>query len=141
MTSTIKNIFILIAGIMIAAIISFIIISLGHLVITPPLGMDTNDFESIKSNFHLFQTKHFVFPLIGHAISTFSASYFVSRYTDNNKLWFALGIGILFTILSTVMSIRIGQFNWISIVEIGHYIPVSFLGFKFWQKSNSKEGS
>jgi len=131
-----KNLIIVIVGVIAAAIISFIIISLGHFIIPPPIEMDTNDFESIRNNFHLLELRHFIFPLLAHAISTFCASYLVSRYTDRHKFWFALSIGVLFTILSLSLSLRLGHMNWIGIVEIGHYIPMSILGFKLWQRTS-----
>jgi len=121
-----------------AALITFSIISLGHLIVPTPDGIDTNDFESIKSNFHLFELKHFVFPLVAHIVGTFVASFLVSYLAMTHKLWFALGIGVLFMLVSLSLSIRIDYFNWIGIVEIAQYIPVSFMGYKFWQLTNSK---
>jgi hypothetical protein len=74
MQSLIKNILAVVLAILAAGIISYCIIVIGHLIVPPPEIMDTNDFDSIKRNFHLFQTKHFLFPLFAHMISTFVAS-------------------------------------------------------------------
>jgi len=135
----VKNTLAFIFAIAIAAITTFLIILLGHYFVPIPDGIDTNDFESIKSNFHLYELKHFLFPLLAHAIGTFLASYTVSRFALSHKLWFVIGIGILFTLLSLSLSIRIGHFNWIGILEIVQYIPFSLLGYKFWKWTSKKD--
>lgn len=137
MPNSIQNILAVLLAITAAAIIGFTIIVIGHSIIPTPIGMDTNDFESIKSNFHLFEVKHFLFPLMAHALATFAAVYLVSRFAKTHKFWFAMGIGIVFTLASLSLSIRIGHFMWIGVVEIVHYIPVSFLAYKFWQRTSS----
>lgn len=136
MSNSIKNVLAVLLAIFAAGIITFSIVVLGHSIIPTPDGIDTNDFESIKSNFHLFEVKHFLFPLIAHALGTLVASYLVSRFAKTYKLWFAIGIGILFMCASLSLSLRIGQFNWIGIVEILQYIPVSLLGYTIWQRTS-----
>lgn len=136
MANSIKNILAVLLSAFSAAIITFSIIVLGHSVFPTPIGIDTNDFESIKSNFHLFEFKHFLFPLIAHGLGTFVASYLVSRFAKTHKFWFAIGFGILFMLASLSLSLRIGHFNWIGIIEIAQYIPISVLGYKMWQRTS-----
>ena len=137
MPNSIHNIFAALLAIFAAAIIAFSIIVLGHSIIPTPQGIDTNDFESIKENFHLFEIKYFLFPLFAHGFASFVASYLVSRLAKTYKFCFAIGIGILFTFASLSLTIRIGHYNWIGIVEIMQYIPVSILGYKIWQRTRS----
>ena len=137
MSNSIRNILAVILAIFAAAIITFSIIVLGHEIVPTPDGMDTNDVESIKSNFHLFELKHFLFPLIAHGLGTLVASYLVARFAKTHKFWFALGIGVVFMLASLSLSLKIAHFNWIGIVEIAQYIPISFLGYKIWQRTNS----
>lgn len=137
MPNFIRNIFAVLLAILAAAIIGFSIITLGHSIVPPPDGMDTNDFESIKSNFYLMELKHFLFPLIGHGLATFIASYLVSRFAKTHQLWLAIGIGMVFMLASIALSLRIGYFHWIGIIEIAQYIPLSFLGYKVWKRSKS----
>ena len=139
MPNSIQNIFAVLLAILAAAIITFSIIVLGHSLIPTPAEIDTNDFESMKANFHLFEVKHFLFPLIAHGLGTFVASYLVARFAKTYKFWLALGIGVIFMLASLSLSIRIGHFNWIGVVEIAQYIPMSFLGYKVWQRSNSTQ--
>ena len=138
MNNSIKNVIALLFSVCAAAIVAFTIIGLGHSIIPTPIGIDTNDFESIKSNFHLFEFKHFIFPLLAHAIATFVATYLVARFAASYKFWLALALGVVFTFASISLSLRIGHFNWIGIIEIGQYIPISMVGYKFWQFTHSK---
>ena len=139
MSNLIKNVFAVLIAIVAAAIIAFSIITLGHSIIPTPDGINTNDFESIKANFHLFEAKHFLFPLIAHGIATFVSAYLVSRFAQTYKRWFALGLGVIFMMASISLTLRIGHFNWIGIVEIAQYIPISFWGYKFWERTRSNK--
>ena len=139
MHSLLRSVFAIIVAVLAAAIIAFSINVIGHYIIPPPEAIDTNDFESIKNNFHLFQWQHFIFPLLAHAVGTFVASYLISSLVAKHKMWFALALGIIFTLASLSLSWRIGHFNWIGIVEIAQYIPISILGFKVWQLTNSNK--
>jgi len=92
MSSFIKNALAIGFAITVAGMVSFFVIVLGHSIVPIPDGIDTNDFESIKSNF----------------------------------------------LASLSLSIRIGHFNWIGIIEIAQYIPLSILGFLFWKRTKPK---
>lgn len=136
MPTLLRNTLAIIFAILAAALVSSGIIILGHSVYPPPEGIDTNDFESIKNNFHLFQSKHFVFSLISHAIGTFVSAYIVSYFASNHKFKFALGIGIAYMIASLVMALRLGQFHWLGAVELCLYIPMSILAYTIYKRRN-----
>ena len=138
MPNQIRNIIALMVAIMAAAMITFLIITFGHAIIPPPDLIDTNDFESIKSNFHLFQTKHFIFPLLAHAMGTLVAAFLVALLAANHQFRLALGIGVLFMLASLWLAFRIGHFNWIGVVEIMQYIPFSILGYRLWRRMDEK---
>ena len=139
MSNLIKNVTAILLAIIAAAILTFCVITLGHSIIPPPEGIDTNDFESIRSNFHLFKVKHHLFPVLAHGLGTLTASYIVSRFANSYKFVFAIGIGIIFMLASLSLTIRIGHFNWIGVIEIAQYIPISFLGYKIWQRTSNSE--
>ncbi len=61
MKNVIRNIAAVLLAIVAAYLITSVIIIIGHSIVPVPKGMDTNNFESIKNNFHLFKTKHFIF--------------------------------------------------------------------------------
>lgn len=140
MKDILRSILAFLLAIVVAYLITTTIIIFGHEIIPVPEGMNTNDFESIKSNFHLFKTKHFIFPLLAHAVGTFISAFIVSHFAVNHKFKYAVGIGFFFTLASLILTIRIGHFNWIGLLEIGHYIPVSILAYKIWERTLKSRG-
>jgi len=114
--NALRSVFVILVAILAAAMVTFSINVIGHYIIPPPEAIDTNDFESIKNNFHLFRTQHFIFPLLAHAIGTLASSYLISCMATSHKIWFALVLGIVFTLASLSLSWRIGHFSWIGIV-------------------------
>ena len=133
-----RNFIALLLAFLSAWLVTSAIIILGHSIVPTPEGMDTNSFESIKNNFHLFQTKHFIFPLIAHAMGTFISAYIVSHFAVSHKFKFALGVGVLFMFVSLWLSLRIGHFRWIGILEIALYIPMSLFAYSLWKRINGK---
>jgi len=136
-----RNFLVILFALLAAYLVATSIIVLGHSVIPIPEGIDSNSFESIKNNFHLFKNKHFIFPLFAHAVGTLLSAYIVSHFGVNYKFKLALGIGILYMLASLLMTFRIGHFLWIGIIEIGLYIPMSLLGYNLWKKINHKTKS
>ncbi len=138
MKNVIRNIAAVLLAIVVAYLITSGIIIIGHSIVPVPEGMDTNNLESIKNNFHLFKTKHFIFPMLAHAVGTFISAYIVSHFAANHKFKFALGIGILYMIASLLLTIKLGHFQWIGIIELGLYIPMSWLAFNAWTRINNR---
>lgn len=137
MSVWVRNIFSVVLAIGVAAIVGSAIVILGHSIIPVPEGIDTNDIDSLRSNFHLFELKHFLFPLLAHALGTFAAAYVVSRFAGSHHLFLSLGLGIIFMLASLALSFKLGHWPLIGIIDIVQYIPVSFLGYYFGRRITS----
>lgn len=66
----IRNILAVIAGIVIGSIVNMALITASSAVVPPPPGADLTTYEGLKASMHLFETKHFVFPFLAHALGT-----------------------------------------------------------------------
>ena len=89
MKKILKNIGIIISGIIIGMIVNMGLIILGGIIFTP-----TENFEPMNAiNWDL---KYFIFPFLAHSIGTLSGSYFVSRLSRNSHIIFPLIIGLYF---------------------------------------------
>ena len=97
MNPILKNILALVAGIIIGSIVNMGIIMLSSSIIPSPEGVDVTNMESLKSSLHLFEPRHFIFPFLAHALGTLVGAYIAALIATNNKLKFALGIGVFFT--------------------------------------------
>lgn len=129
MNPTVKNILAVIAGIVIGSLVNMGIIMLSSSIIPPPEGVDVTNMESLKANMHLFETKHFIFPFLAHALGTLAGAIVAGIMAANNKFKFALGIGFFFLLGGITNVIMLPSPTWFAILDIvGAYIPMAWLG-------------
>lgn len=132
MNPLLKNILALVAGIIMGSIVNMGIIMLSSSIIPPPEGVDVTNMESLKSSLHLFEPRHFIFPFLAHALGTLVGAYIAALIAANNKLKFALGIGVFFLLGGITSVIMLPSPTWFSVLDlVVAYIPMAWLGGKF----------
>jgi len=139
MNPIIRNILAVIAGLVIGNLVNFGLIMIGPSVIPPPPGVNVMDMESLKTNMHLFEPKHFIFPFLSHALGTLAGALVVSFLAATHKMKFAIGVGVIFLLGGIVASISIPAPTWfIALDLIVAYIPMGWLGGKLTESRIQK---
>jgi hypothetical protein len=135
MNPILRNILAVVAGIVIGGAINMGIIMLFGNIIPPPDGVDPSDMESIKSNMHLYQPKHFISPFLAHALGTLIGAFTAAKIAISNHKLLALLIGGVFLIGGIMMVVQLPSPMWFNILDlVGAYIPMAWLGHKFANK-------
>jgi len=128
MNPILKNILGLVAGIIIGGLVNSGLVMLGSGLVPPPTGVDPNDFESIKTNMHLYKLKHFIVPYLAHVVGSVVAA-FVAVKICNNKIISILA-GAIFIIGGAAVIYMIPETPlWFSALDLLSYIPAAFLGY------------
>ena len=131
MNPILKNILAVIAGLIIGSIVNMGIIMLSSSVIPTPEGVDMSNMESLKSSMHLFEPRHFIFPFLAHALGTLVGAFIAALIAANNKLKFAMGIGVLFLIGGITNVIMLPSPAWFTVLDlVAAYMPMAWLGGK-----------
>ena len=128
MNPTLKNILAVAVGIIIGGFVNMGIIMMSSSVIPPPEGADLTTMEGLKAAMPLMQAKHFLMPFLAHALGTFVGAFIAYYLAANNKMRFALAIGIWFMIGGIVNIILLPSPIWFTIVDLClAYIPMAIL--------------
>ena len=131
MNSTVRNILAVISGVILGGAVNMGIIMISGSIILPPEGADVTTMEGLKESMHLFEAKHFIFPFLAHATGTFVGAFLAALIAVNNKLYFALGIGVFFLIGGIANVLMLPSPTWFTILDLaGAYIPMAWLGWK-----------
>ena len=135
MNPIIRNILAIIAGVVLGMIANMGIIMLSGSVIPPPEGVNPSDMESIKTNMHLFETKHFIMPFLAHAVGSFVGAFVAALFAATHKMKFAIGLGV-WTLIGGIMAANmIPSPTWFIVVDLGlAYIPTAFIAGKLATK-------
>ncbi|GGG57502.1 hypothetical protein [Bizionia arctica] len=131
MNITVKNMLAVVAGLVIGSIVNMGLISISGSIIPPPEGVDNTTMEGLKESMHLFQSKHFIFPFLAHALGTLVGAIIAAKIAATHKITFALVIGVFFLIGGIVSVVMLPSPTWFSILDlVGAYIPMAWLGGK-----------
>jgi hypothetical protein len=130
MSPLIRNILAVIAGLIIGGIVNASIITLGPNVILPPEGVDPNDIESIKANVAVYEMKHFIIPLLAHALGTLVGAFTAVKLGISKHKTLSYIVAGVFFIPGSIMAIILPEFWIFSIIDLLiAYFPMAILGW------------
>ncbi len=135
MNPILKNIIVLILGLLIGSAINMGLIMISSSIIPPPSGADVTTMEGLKASIHLFQPQHFIFPFLAHALGTLAGALFTALLVSGHKLKWALGVGAFFLIGGITNATMLPAPTWFIATDlIGAYIPMALIAYKLTTK-------
>jgi hypothetical protein len=131
---TLKIVLAIIAGLLGGSAVNMGLIMLGGELIPPPLGADVSSMVGLNATMHLFQTKHYIFPFLAHAVGTLAGATLASYIMKKHELKLAMAIGLAFFIAGFINVISLPAPMWFNILDLGiAYIPMAWIGHKVYQ--------
>lgn len=130
MKPMLRNFLGVLAGLVTGSVVNMALIMIGGSVIPPPEGADVTSMEGLKASLHLFETRHFLFPFLAHAVGTLVGAYVAARISVDRKMMSALVVGAFFLMggIMNVMSLPApAWFNATDLVLA--YVPMAWLGY------------
>ncbi len=132
-----RNILAVIAGIIIGSCVNMGIVMVSGSIFPPPEGADVTTTEGLKLSMHLFEPKNFIMPFLAHALGTLAGAFMAALIAANNKMIFAISIGVVFLFGGAMMVFMLPSPLWFSILDLTvAYIPMGYLGCKLAEKIN-----
>jgi hypothetical protein len=127
----VRNILAVIAGLVIGSVVNMGLVMLSPVVIPTPAGADTTTIEGLNASIHLFETKHFIFPFLAHALGTLVGALVAALISVNRKLMVSLIVGCFFLAGGLSAAWMIPAPVWFEAVDILFaYIPMAWIGAK-----------
>jgi predicted ATP-dependent Lon-type protease len=135
MSPIVKNIIAVVVGIIVGGIVNMALIMVSGSIIPLPEGVDASNMESLKANMPSFEARHFIMPLLAHALGTLIGAFITAKLAANRKMTFALLIGAFFLIGATMNVLDLPAPLWFEATDlIIAYIPMAYLGGLFGKK-------
>ena len=126
-----KDIAIVILGMILGGTLNMLFVEAGILVFPPPSGLDISTEEGLKVAMGLMSFEHFIFPFLAHALGTLFGAWFAIRFTKSKHVSAAYSIGMLFLLGGTMMAFSVGGPTWFIILDLTiAYIPMAWLGYR-----------
>ena len=135
MNPILRNVLAVLLAIIAGGIANMGIIMLSGSIIPPPEGVDPSDMESIKTNMHLFEAKHYAMPFLAHAAGSFVGALVAALLAVTHKMKFAIGLGIWTLVGGIMAATMIPAPTWFIVLDLGlAYIPTAWLAGKLVAK-------
>jgi hypothetical protein len=129
MPSILRNIFAVVAGLLIGSLVNMAIINAGPMVIPLPEGVDMSDMDQFAENLKLFKPANFLAPWLAHALGTLVGAFVAAKIATSYKMKPALGTGVLFLLGGITMVAMVGGPSWFIVIDLlGAYLPMGYLG-------------
>ena len=134
MRSTIINILSILVGVLIGGIVNMAIVMSGSFLIAPPQGADLTTEKGLLAAMPLMEPKHFLMPFLAHAIGSFVAAYFATRFSKTKAIRIPIIIAALFFIGGLMDVLQLHAPIWFSCTDLAlAYFPMAFLAYT-WAK-------
>ena len=126
-----RNIAAVLIGLIVGSFVNLGLITVGPMIIPPPVGVDVLDMFSIRENLNLFEAKHFIFPFLAHSLGTLVGAGVAYAIAGSRRLLMAMVIGIAFFCGGVYASTIIPAPTWFIVLDLVFaYIPAAWLGAK-----------
>jgi hypothetical protein len=124
-----RNIFAVIAGVVVGSVVNMAIITVGPELIPVPDGVDLSEMEHFAENLKLLKPANFIAPWLAHALGAMVGAFIAAKVAASHKMIFALGISVFFLLGGITMASMFGGPVWFIVLDlIGAYLPMGFLG-------------
>lgn len=139
MNPILKNILAVILGWVVGSIVNMGLIKAGHSLL-PIEGIDPDNMDALVAVMPTLSYEYFIFPFLAHALGTFSGAIVASLIAFNNKMKFALVVGVLFLIGGIMVNYMIPGPTWFAVMDIVlAYIPMAYIGGKIAERIISNQ--
>jgi hypothetical protein len=129
MPNLLRNVLAVIVGFIIGGGINMAIITFGPSIIPLPAGVDVSTAEGLSKAMHLFEPRHFITPLLAHALGTLVGALLAYLIAASYKTQIAYAIGAIFLCGGVAASFMIPAPIWYIAADlVAAYIPMAWLG-------------
>lgn len=131
MSSIVRNVLAVIAGLIVASLVNMAVLTGGNRVVAPPAGADMSTAEGIRAAMSRMEPIQFLAPFLAHALGTLAGGFAAARIAATHKMKFALAIGVVFLLSGIVMVAMVGGPAWFIACDLAlAYLPMAWLGGK-----------
>lgn len=130
MNPILRNVLAVLAGALVGGAVNMGLVTVGPEIIPLPEGLDPNDMATFEANGHLMETRHFLFPFLGHALGTLAGAFLAAKLGATNQMMLALISGTFFLAGGIAAANMIPAPTWFIVTDLAlAYIPMAWLGW------------
>lgn len=131
MNPILRNILVVVAGLIVGSMVNMGIVMLGPTIIPPPEGAELTTMEGLLEAMPRMSGKHFIAPFLAHALGTLIGAMIAAGLGVGRRLMLAMIVGVFFLIGGTMNVMMLPSPMWFNVLDLaGAYLPMAWLGWK-----------
>lgn len=124
-----RNLFAVVTGVVVGGIVNMGLVTVGPLMVAPPAGVDMTTAEGLRAGMALLEPRHFLMPLIAHALGTLAGAMLAARVAASHRLGLACLVGVVFLAGGIMAATMIPAPAWFIVLDLlVAYLPMAWLG-------------
>src|SRR5688572_6999113 len=128
MNTTVRNVSAVVLGFVAGSVVNMAIVQGGPMLIPLPPGVDLSTAEGMAAGIARFEPRHFVSPLLAHALGTFVGALVAWFVAGSRKDLFAWVVGVLFLCGGIAACFMIPAPVWFMALDlVVAYLPMAWL--------------
>lgn len=127
-------------GLIVGSAVNMALIMLGGALVPPPPGVTVTDQESLRRAMHLFTARHFLFPLLAHAMGSLVGAHTAARIAPVAARRWAMLVGGFFLVGGLQMARELPAPGWFLVLDLAlAYLPAAWLGARLAPRPTPEE--
>jgi len=125
-----RKILAVVAGVILAGIVTYAVQAIGHKVYPPPEGLDMKNMEAMKAYVSTLPTGALLFVLIAYVLGSFAGGWLATKIARTSQIHLPLTVGgvqLFFGIINLTM---IPHPMWFAIASVIVFLPAAYFGGK-----------
>ena len=119
-----------VVGVIVAFVLVWLVQKVGHTVYPPPVDLDWQDTEAVRTFIGTLPTGAFLFVIASYFIGAFCGTLAACKIAGSNRFVFALIVGGLMLAATAMNLVMIPHPMWFSVLAIIAIVVAAWLGLK-----------
>ncbi|MCG3120890.1 MAG: hypothetical protein ALAOOOJD_03785 [bacterium] len=129
-----RNILAVIAGVILAGIVTYAVQGIGHQVYPPPANLDIKNLEAMKAYVATLPMGALLFVLLAYVLGSFAGGWLAAKIARTSQIHVPLTVGGVQLFFGIINLLMIPHPLWFAIAAVIVFLPAAFLGGKLGVK-------
>jgi len=125
-----RKILAVVAGVILAGIITFAVQKIGHQVYPPPENLDMKNMEAMKAYVATLPMGPLLFVLLSYIVGSFAGGWLAAKIARTSQIHLPLTVGGVQLFFGLINLVMIPHPMWFAIASVIVFLPAAYFGGK-----------
>jgi MFS family permease len=123
-----KSVISIVTGILVAALVVFLVGLLGYQIYPPPMGIEVRDMQTLQILIGFASVGVFVLIISAWMLGSFVGGYCAAGLAERSKMKHAVAVGVVLMAFGVATMVLFSPPFWFWILGLGSFIPLACAG-------------